>query len=560
MWSPCNRFIAVALHDTTTIDVLDSITLQRLQTLEFPCGTFAERVVVFSPDSCVLTSSSVSFADSLRQEMDRQISIISWDLQTGGLVSVIEWQGPDQKLSLCPPIVYSANGKMVGAFYWWCDCDVDLLICDVSSGVYMHSHSLNVGRPLSNDIWTHGESLWFATADVATITIWEVGFTLGATPMAVETLPAPDGLRSNPAAVQLFPASCRLALVIGGEVLVWDARSSEYALHCTDASFYPRMTFSFDGCFFACSTTGSEIYLWKESPAGYILHKILAPSAKRSHPLLSQNGESIAAFGGRTIRVWRTGGHITPPSRILTQVPHHAEDFVLGFSPDEMLAAVAMQRDNTVTVLNLKSGVPQLTIDAIMEVYGVGVIGNSVVVIGDRKVITWNLPAGDCAPDARVGLEGSTRTMDLSSLWEGHVTNASVSPDSRHIALTLDNDIRDPHILSTSTGEYLEDDSTMAKTLWSGRKPSVRRMGGGVNWGLSAYAINPEDVPEGYPWGQPRDYQVTDDWWILGPHKKRLLMLPPPWQSAAARRVWNGRFLALLHNGLSEPVILELEP
>jgi hypothetical protein len=38
-------------------------------------------------------------------------------------------------------------------------------------------------------------------------------------------------------------------------------------------------------------------------------------------------------------------------------------------------------------------------------------------------------------------------------------------------------------------------------------------------------------------------------------------MLPPLWQSfESVDRVWNGKFLALLHGSLPEPVILELEP
>ena len=73
--------------------------------------------------------------------------------------------------------------------------------------------------------------------------------------------------------------------------------------------------------------------------------------------------------------------------------------------------------------------------------------------------------------------------------------------------------------------------------------------------------VDIEHPPEGYPWGSSRGYQVASDWWILGLDGKRLLMLPPPWQSQdAVRQVWKGQFLALLHVGLSEPVILELIP
>jgi len=75
------------------------------------------------------------------------------------------------------------------------------------------------------------------------------------------------------------------------------------------------------------------------------------------------------------------------------------------------------------------------------------------------------------------------------------------------------------------------------------------------------HQVDIEDPPEGYPWASSRGYWVTNDWWILGPSGKRLLMLPPHWQSSAkVERVWNGQFLALVHGGLTKPVILELNP
>ena len=49
-----------------------------------------------------------------------------------------------------------------------------------------------------------------------------------------------------------------------------------------------------------------------------------------------------------------------------------------------------------------------MTVDAGMKVRGLRVIENTVVVAGDRKVISWDLPAGGCVPGARVGHEGCT--------------------------------------------------------------------------------------------------------------------------------------------------------
>ena len=204
VWLPCNRFIAITWDGAATVDVLDSVTLQRLQTFESPQGISAKhRVLVFSPDSRILTS----FGDAYAGGLDRELFVSSWDLQTGGLASiirwqgpiirreglVIRWQGPREYVAGNPSITYSANGTMVGVFCQYSGrTDTDIIIRDVASGMYMHSHSLNHYIPLSRDIWNHGESLRFATVDKKTTTIWEIGFARDATPTEVETLPAPE--------------------------------------------------------------------------------------------------------------------------------------------------------------------------------------------------------------------------------------------------------------------------------------------------------------------------------------------------------------------------------
>ena len=139
---------------------------------------------------------------------------------------------------------------------------INLFTSDLASGAHMYSHSLNSGILLSNGTWTHGESLRFATVGVTTMNIWEVGFTSGAASTEVEALPIP-GVFPNDTCVgaRLLPNPCRLALVLWGRVLVWNVRSSKWLLRCADTEFHENMSFSSDGRFFACSTTGSVIYL-----------------------------------------------------------------------------------------------------------------------------------------------------------------------------------------------------------------------------------------------------------------------------------------------------------
>ena len=89
VWSPCDRFIAITQIGTKTVDVLDSTTLQRLQTVEFPQGISTESLVlIFSPDSRVLTYSG--YSDTNPNPSDLELVVISWDLQTGGVASVIK--------------------------------------------------------------------------------------------------------------------------------------------------------------------------------------------------------------------------------------------------------------------------------------------------------------------------------------------------------------------------------------------------------------------------------------------------------------------------------------
>ena len=468
VWSPCSRFIAIICHDTTTVDVLDSVTLQRLQTLESPQDTSTwHRAVIFSPDSCILTCSSGGSVDHRHQ--CRELSVVSWDLQTGGVASIIKWKGPPRENLGNASIPYSANGKMVAVFHWdWDNCSVSTFIFGIVSGMHMHSHSFDDHTPLPDGIWTCGEFLRFATVRAGTITIWEVGFTSDATPTRVETLPVPDDHGYISGGLRLVPTPCRLALVSGRGVLIHDVRNSKHLLPCTDAGFNTRMSFSSDGRFFAWSS-GSKFYLWKESPTGYILHEILESSTNRPNPLISPNGESIAVVGNHTIRLWRTKSSITTPSRIPAETLRRTEDFFLGFSPDGTLAVVARRGGNTVTILNINSGVLQLTINPGMGVDGLGVIGNTIVIIGLGKAVTWNLPAGDRVPDARIGLEGSSRMVNFS-LRNPPMNGASISPDSRHVAVISGQPPDSLSIYCTSTGELLGETSiagsTPKTTLW----------------------------------------------------------------------------------------------
>ena len=597
-WSPCDRFIAITWNVADTIDVLDSVTLQRLQTLEFPQAphTSVEHMaIVFSPDSRILTC----FGQN--PTPDRELFVVSWDLQTGGVAGFIGLEGPHEEVTGTPSIAYSANGKMIGVRYWYSTGDDVILVFDIASGVYIHSHSPTF-FVYARDIWIHGESLRFITVGREDITIWEVGFTSDAVPTKIESFPAPaDVCFKDPRKVfvKFLPVPYRLAIEDEGEVVVWDVQNSHYLLRSMDTRFSSRMSFSSDGRFFACSSPGWDVYLWKDSPVGYILHGILVCKTHIPIPLLSRNGESIVLLRNSAIQLSHTKGlptptpnFTTPPfsfwtrpfsflihlfnsfvrtSRSWEESYRQSDGFDLDFSADGMLAVFAMVDGKTVTVLDLKSGVPQLTIDTGMKVYGVRVIGNVITVIGvwrsttfGWKVITWDLPTGGRIPHSKATLTDSTQTIHLRGSMIGDVRCASITADSYDVVLvTRDKGTYYLYIYGGATGNLL------AQHTLSRMVPQFAP--GECDLFFACYDL--DDVlrvcsggqvlrytSEAYPWVPSRGYQLTDDWWILDSDGKRLLMLPPRWQSPLRiDRVWRGQFLALLHIGPSEPIILDLD-
>jgi WD40 repeat protein len=590
VWSPCNRFIAISSERVTTVDILDSATLERLQTLRFlPEMSGYSEALVFSPDSYLLTS-------FIRNDETNTGGIIaSWDIQTGGLLSVIGWKGPFDIKVGNSHIAYLRNGTMITVISRY-KSSTTISVYDVLSGVHMYdvdhrsrtSPDFALGTPYVYTVWTYGESLRFATPGPTAINIWEVGITPGALPAEVETLSIPDKTaevlvfepreQSDIAWTEFHPASCRLAFIhngFGGTLLVWDARASKFLLHHTGLDFSPPMTFSSDGRFFACSTVKSDVYLWKESPTGYVLSEKFTPATQYSKPLLSPNGGSIITFGGFMIQLWNIKSFTSAAPSLSPQVLQHThEDFVLEFLPDRPSAVATRKKAKAVTVLDLESGVPQLTIDTSMEVYGLRTIENTIVVIGGEKAITWDLPGGKLLPDARANVGDSIRKINFSNVDNlNTVVAASISSDFRYIALIQDNLPEYEHsfldVYSISAGWNLRKEAR-AFALWFA--PGDSDIWCAADDEAKVFTITKDALEHtktitnieygslGCPWGSSRGYEVTDEGWILRRDGKRLLMLPPLWQSRGVDRTWNGKVLALLHGGLPEFVILDLEP
>jgi len=555
-WLPCSRFIAVDL--STKIEILDAVTLERLHIFVDPSTDKIQRLS-FSPDSRSLTV------------LYRSKPTTIWDLQTGGRISASP-STPNTSSSRYLSSVYSMDGKILAvASRDWKDT-ITVTTYNLPSGTHIYSHCVSEGWIVA-PIWTRGEFLRFATAEQGSIAIWEVGFTSKHALAEIESLPAPGGVGSGECL--FLPTFSWLAFILRGAVLVWDARGSKFLLNFMSDDLPGGLSFSSGGRFFACGIGDREIYLWKKSPAGYVLHQKLVSniaelSFRGAMPLLSPNGESIITHRNSQTQLWHTTDPISSPSSAQTQ-PDEKTHFVLAFSPDKGFIATGRLGGNIATIVDLKSGNPRLIVDTGMRICGLGVTGSTVVVVGEGKIITWDLPAGDCVLDARVNIHDSVRTIVFNHPppppeW---LHSASISPNFNCLVITRGRgeglEIYDmstgKHLVGTTTEYVFEPWFTRdGREVWDssgtpGGQKIIRGEGSDV---IGLEPIKRFSPPSGgYLWESSHGHDVTDDGWILDPRKKRVMWLPHHLRVSTKYRIWSGRFFALFNPRLPEPIVIE---
>ena len=574
VWSPCSKFIAAS--KTESVEVLDAVTLNRLATFKHRPDYYH---FSFSPDS----RSLMLFTSS---------ELVSWDVQTGGRLSeILPKDGED--FTSASSFTYSKDGKMVAVA---CTnkhsryTEYNFYTFDLSSRSRLGPLPVPDGRFVS-PIWTHDEYLRFAIIHPGSITIWEVDFTLKHPPMKVESFPIPDEDEYGYNFLFL-PVLYRLAFILNKSIQVWDVKASKLLLKSEQVSnSYPRFSFSSDGHFFTSSTTDmlsssptttwGEVQVWKETPAGYALHQ-QRPFLfdKKEEPLLSPNGRSIIFSLDGTISLWHTSDQTLSPPSPPTEEHDLQHQFLLAFSPDEKSAAFAQLHGNVVTILDLRSSDLRLTIDTGMQVECLGVVGDTAVVVGGRKIVTWNLLGGDCVVNASINDSVRVAMFDRSQLSRGFFR--SLSPDLSRIAVTgqtiepggsgLGLEIRDVNtgtcLASTISDEFsslwfTRDGREVWMTFrYSGMDPRYdgwEIIEGGVSGAMELRHLEETlYLSRTFLWDSSRGYKVADDGWVLSPTRKRLLWLPHRWRSDREEdRLWSGRFLGLSHRLSSGVVILE---
>ena len=547
VWSPCSRFIAITTFSYNGMVVLDGVTLKQVYTMHNPNSRRPHwGRVIFSPDSCLLTG---------HDWMGH--CIVSWDIQTGGLISAISTQG----LRKCKSMSYSGCGTMVGCLFAG-----NIIICNVISGTYIYSHS--VQQPNIRFIWTHGEFLQFAIIESGSIIIYELSFTSSHAPTRVSSLSTPHNFSTE--GLALVPTLSRLAFLLGGRVLVWDAQHQTILLDSMDIKNLASIFFSTDGHFLVCGTQGPEFYCWKETPDGYLLHQKLTSGVRNPSFVISPDGQSMISFNNIRIQLWPTIKFHTPPPGIPAQAFQNTEISLLEYSPDESLVAFTCRLSNTITVLDVNSGNPKSVIDVGTKVCGLRLTQDTITVVGDQMVITWSLLAGDSIASAKRNINDSIQITTLKHFVPIERMHACVSPDLKYLAFG-DSRNGDLHICKIHGGGELI--VSGSEGFWAGFSSDGSEVwcsngpGGANQWrivkGDESNIIKLEPLikgkkfPDGFPYQPSYGYKATYDQWIFNSSGKRLMKWP--YYLDASERLWNGKFLRILDPSSQELVILKLE-
>ena len=545
-WSPCSRFFAVAWEDSPKVVILDPVTLKQLYTMYSQDKGYTWKLVVFSLDSHLLAGYS-----------DRSDCIVIWDLQTGGVICNISIK----RTVRCSAMTFSECGTMLGGIF----DHSSIMAYNIISGKQISY--IPVQHPVINTIWTHGEYLQFATVASGSIIIWQIKFTSIHQPTKVGSLPTPANFSSYH--LVLLPTLSRIAFVERGRLLVWDAHHQKVLLDSTDAKDPHTVFFSSDGSFLVCATAGGGTYLWKQFPDGYLSHQKLVHGSSHSIPLVSPNGESVISYSGVMVQLWHITNSSTSFPNPSAQGPHHYEDCVTDISPNRLLVAVARRLSHNVAIFAIKSGTPKLVIDADSKIFGLKIMEDKLITIGDGKIVTWNLLTKDNVLNAQY-----VQTATFQCPGDLDRLHASVSPNLNYLA--IGNRVQaeeDLYIYNVCNGKKL------AVAISNGQIPGFTPDGCRVwcfghsmatEWAIveqdGCDAIKLEHVKNtmqpqgGFPWHSSCGYQITDNGKVLSSSGKQLLWLPHHWQPDDELQMkWCGEILVVWNWSLPEPIILKLE-
>jgi len=418
IWSPCGRFVAAQMEGA--VDIRSQTTLELITTLHSTETTpDLAGPLAYSPDGRSIACASYT-------------AIIIWDIQTGGVAKEIECSANNISL------VWSSDGRTIFTIHSGDQGAFIAHMYDVSSGA-----TLSSGTLLSRDnphLWTDGEFFFIMTTvhdryHGRTVDIFKVGSTL--TKIRSFTFPLADGaeIRSfSPTAYRISTSDCSTLHIL-------DIQSSECLLD--ESSQYSSDSFSSDGSHFAAYHP-DIVTIWRYDSSRYVLLGSFGREGPPGLPLLfSPTPSSMLCCTKGILWVWRLCQHALGPS--IGRGDH------VGLSRSWTHIATACNLENTITITDLLGQHPLQFIDTDVEIEGLVITGNVLLVVGSGQLVAWLLTE-DGVVD---GVIGDRRVDRSDSIWAMSGSNWGprwgFNVEGRVGFIMLPGNA--PHVYDTETGE-----------------------------------------------------------------------------------------------------------
>ena len=526
-WSPCGQFVAAKTEKA--VEIRNQHTFELFIKL---------RPTTFSPHFSGTPTYSPD-GRSLACRFDDVIFI--WDIQTGGVVREIRsYVGKGA-------LVWSLDGRAIFVTTLAHQSRTGLCLWvetyEVASGVKLFGKDFQVESNLH--FWAYEESFRFAEYSykedrTVEITISGIG-PQGA--VEVESLSVRLGTEINiPREITFFP-STRLLSVTGQDspLIVLDTRDSRCLLH-EESYGQASCQISSDGSFFAASHR-EGVKIWKYTSGSYVswikwqISHYQYPGPIYHH--LSPTSPSIMSWFQNLLRLRSLDN---PPATPKPRVQHAA------ISRSGRHIASAYKSETTVTIVDLPSQTSQF-VDTDVEIEGLAITGNVLLVASSEAVVAWSLPE-EVMADRRIGHGDSVWTMS-NPLLLPEVLGFMVEDQVGVVGI----DGIFPLTYHTETGDVLG--RTLKPQTFSSRWVSFYKPIGYREYQRLRNRNHPtHDARPGDRW-LILPATMEDAGWVRDPEGKHRFWVPATWRKCLGQDGWHDDITTLFTMIYDQPLIIK---
>ena len=530
--------------------------------------------------------------------------LVVWDTQTG----VVTTRPSTRSLG---EVAFSGDQRTIALF-----CGSIILMYDGLEGTALCEEVLPLCWPGAHQ-WVYEGSLRYAAISFDNaINIYELQFPISAPLFSlVESFPIP----SHNARFSFSPVSSHASFVTVKKILIIDVRDPRILLQIdtVELLYMPPGHFSPDGLFFACGTYERDgVFVWKNTSTGYIPWsnlKLRSPFAGFS---FSPASTSILSWGSGGIQLLHPEDCLGLPFPSST-MPHHRQGtHLVAYSAGGTHIATARQLDSWEVILDPLSGTPRQFIDTGVQIWDIGIVGNTVFVVDKDRIVGWHLEvggeghgadgAGMMVVDETVAIgvcgEHLTLSRDCSRIAfadgktvflydvkareildkcvvDMEVIDIRLSPNQHGIQVTMRSLPPRPST-SSSSSKHLTSSKHfgLPKRLTRSKPVNECNFERPSPWDYIYYFMElgitkdggfVNDTPREHlhsTWPirrhlQSHGYRIGSGFgWVEDSRGNKLLWLPPSWRTLDGLDLkWDGNFLALLGGHNPVPIIIEFQ-